>query len=495
MGNNSAAGNEGFIALLRSMSGGSRRPSFSLSRKDSCRSRRFSTASIDRYGWGFWGEERTRSYTIDSLLEEEGAESQLKVQLNLFDFIQNPSITEHPQLTIYEDEDQVDASKKIIFSADQTQAAIGCKAFVVDLAGDEASMWCASTVCGVRIVQTHAGEHAEFKTAVALGNALFVVWKRYSDFKEMACYARQRRKAMPCANSAWDDVLKGKKWARSFNIAYLVHKGELLQDFLQCFQFEVDWSVFAEQLVGESAAGKRFLDKEAPAPGSRVRDRAPSGGAMLSLRRQATPPQHAYPWQTPSPNLDKATPSPHPTETPSPNPVEGMPPRHPGSRAVPMLPVPRPMHQSPRNKSKSPQPISIAVNVAAQREFVISPVQTRHPGGAEQLVQSRREQGFAISPVQTSLPNVNGQLGTDQCIFSEGQQALLASPLNSTSDPTPASSGKTQLFSPLKLLGGVDENQPHKSGAFLTLKRNKKSIAGDLSCLDQEGDEGAIPTI
>eukprot|EP00640_Fibrocapsa_japonica_P003803 CAMPEP_0113945036 /NCGR_PEP_ID=MMETSP1339-20121228/38444_1 /TAXON_ID=94617 /ORGANISM="Fibrocapsa japonica" /LENGTH=368 /DNA_ID=CAMNT_0000950429 /DNA_START=136 /DNA_END=1242 /DNA_ORIENTATION=+ /assembly_acc=CAM_ASM_000762 len=114
---------------------------------------------------------------------------------------------------------------------------------------DAEQVWYAVSIAGIRIVQTSAGQHAEYKVAVASGQQLVCCWKRHSDFKRAAeqhkhqqeMHQRRRPKGylyMPKTKDAWVRLGEIKKTFRCLEIQYLLLKSTYLQDFLQALLFE-----------------------------------------------------------------------------------------------------------------------------------------------------------------------------------------------------------------------------------------------------------------
>mmetsp|Transcript_22533 Transcript_22533/g.29253 ORF Transcript_22533/g.29253 Transcript_22533/m.29253 type:complete len:355 (+) Transcript_22533:3-1067(+) len=211
-------------------------PSFSRLRTHSsvsdCRSR-----LVSEYGWDL----------LDGFDEDFNVSlpnSQLQIQQNLFSYINDSGFASYN--VVESEANGLNKQKKILFHLDQTRAAVGCKGFVTS-SSDE-TIWCACTIAGVRIVQTDVGEHVEFKTIIAIREIIWVGWKRYSEYESISKSAKELR--FPRATSAWADVKTAKKIGRCFSIPYLLEKGGLLQDFLQCFLFDSELDLFINSVMG-----------------------------------------------------------------------------------------------------------------------------------------------------------------------------------------------------------------------------------------------------
>jgi hypothetical protein len=108
---------------------------------------------------------------------------------------------------------------------------------------------------GFRIVQDEDGEAAEFKFVLSIDNKNIIAWKRFSHFRDLAqavieyskMSAKTLRSTAPGGGlsfhntlQAWQEVLNNRPWFfQCLNIAYLIEKSLLLENFMKNLFFEV----------------------------------------------------------------------------------------------------------------------------------------------------------------------------------------------------------------------------------------------------------------
>ena len=86
---------------------------------------------------------------------------------------------------------------------------------------------------------TDGNLHAEFLVVVSIGNATFGVWKRHSDFRDLANSLKSTdTSAYKNALLSWDCVIQRKRWFKCLDTDYLALKCFLLERYMHDLLFE-----------------------------------------------------------------------------------------------------------------------------------------------------------------------------------------------------------------------------------------------------------------
>lgn len=196
-------------------------------------------SSEGEFGW-FEGDSKERSETTGSGSDDSDGE---RYEIN------HPSTSYFKRFT-QSKPSQVDSSlgAKVLFVFDNVISALSCRSFENLMSGHayNTQIWVA--VSAFRIIQDREGVRAEFKVMMILDDEVTTIWRRFSDFVQLAQLhgiptgplrnLLTQSSFITKAHYIWNEIEARKPWFRSTSIKYLVWKCVKLEDFLKNLLFE-----------------------------------------------------------------------------------------------------------------------------------------------------------------------------------------------------------------------------------------------------------------
>ena len=159
--------------------------------------------------------------------------------------------------------------KRILFNLSQKNFTVTTKVF--EDFGTSRTYFMALGLGGFRIVQTSAGQHAEYNgmymyyidssclgldmfgshhcppvgithtVIICMNNQTYCIWKRYSHFNDLMKQAQlaQSERHLRKSLSSWNYMESRRKWWRCLDIRYLAQKLSLIEAFLKELVYEI----------------------------------------------------------------------------------------------------------------------------------------------------------------------------------------------------------------------------------------------------------------
>uniref|UniRef100_A0A6U1B056 PX domain-containing protein n=1 Tax=Rhizochromulina marina TaxID=1034831 RepID=A0A6U1B056_9STRA len=123
-----------------------------------------------------------------------------------------------------------EAAHEVISEVDNSFGCSVSKTFVCEECGNVSNT--AIRIPKFQVVKSGNEQFAEFLVVIELGIFTFGVWRRYSEFVELANTITRRRELFPNSHFSWQCMCYRKRWFRCLDPDYLTIKCFLLERFL-----------------------------------------------------------------------------------------------------------------------------------------------------------------------------------------------------------------------------------------------------------------------